>query len=78
MLICSMEEKNMRLIPDEAFARQWRKLGSVYDRVKFLKNCYRLIGIDHFVRDHDDMAQAQDSGTLGRNFGGYTISRRMP
>lgn len=33
---------------------------------------YRYIGMDHFARPNDDLAIAQDSGTLQRNFQGYS------
>jgi oxygen-independent coproporphyrinogen III oxidase len=33
---------------------------------------YRYIGLDHFVKPHDELARAQDERTLHRNFQGYT------
>ncbi|MGH8122074.1 MAG: oxygen-independent coproporphyrinogen III oxidase [Rudaea sp.] len=33
---------------------------------------YRYIGMDHFTRPTDDLARAQDSETLQRNFQGYS------
>jgi oxygen-independent coproporphyrinogen-3 oxidase len=33
---------------------------------------YRSIGMDHFARPEDDLCEALDSGTLRRNFMGYT------
>jgi oxygen-independent coproporphyrinogen-3 oxidase len=33
---------------------------------------YRYIGMDHFAKPDDSMAQAQDAGTLHRNFQGYS------
>jgi len=33
---------------------------------------YRYIGMDHFARPTDDLAIAQDAGTLQRNFQGYS------
>lgn len=33
---------------------------------------YRQIGLDHFALPNDDLALAQESGTLRRNFQGYT------
>jgi len=33
---------------------------------------YRYIGMDHFARPADDLAVAQDNGTLQRNFQGYS------
>jgi len=37
------------------------------------RNGYRLIGLDHFALDSDEMARAQDAGVLTRNFQGYTV-----
>jgi oxygen-independent coproporphyrinogen-3 oxidase len=34
---------------------------------------YEVIGLDHFARPEDPMAQAARSGTLHRNFQGYTV-----
>ena len=33
---------------------------------------YRYIGMDHFARPGDDLARAQEAGTLQRNFQGYS------
>ncbi|QJR82346.1 oxygen-independent coproporphyrinogen III oxidase [Alteromonas pelagimontana] len=33
---------------------------------------YRIIGMDHFALQHDELAIAQTNGTLHRNFQGYT------
>ena len=33
---------------------------------------YRYIGMDHFARPGDDLARAQDAGSLQRNFQGYS------
>ncbi|WP_338466271.1 radical SAM protein [Novosphingobium sp. ZN18A2] len=33
---------------------------------------YRPVGFDHFALPHDDLARAADSGTLRRNFQGFT------
>ena len=33
---------------------------------------YEFIGMDHFAKPQDELAQAQKSGTLHRNFQGYT------
>ncbi|WP_263078572.1 oxygen-independent coproporphyrinogen III oxidase [Endozoicomonas sp. Mp262] len=39
---------------------------------KLLKRGYTYIGMDHFALPEDDLAIAQDAGTLHRNFQGYT------
>lgn len=36
---------------------------------------YRAIGIDHFARPGDSLTRAAESGTLRRNFQGYTTDR---
>jgi oxygen-independent coproporphyrinogen-3 oxidase len=33
---------------------------------------YQLIGMDHFAKENDELAKAQSSGSLHRNFQGYT------
>jgi len=33
---------------------------------------YRYVGLDHFVKEEDELAAAQDLGRMGRNFQGYT------
>jgi oxygen-independent coproporphyrinogen-3 oxidase len=38
---------------------------------------YRAVGIDHFARRGDELAEAAERGTLGRDFQGYTV-RRAP
>lgn len=37
---------------------------------------YRYIGMDHFALPGDDLARAQDEGTLQRNFQGYSTHRQ--
>ena len=44
-------------------------------RELFLADGYDEIGIDHFARPGDGLAQAQKSGVLRRNFQGYTDDR---
>ncbi len=41
-------------------------------RQRFLEAGYVAIGMDHFALPSDDLAQASESGTLHRNFMGYT------
>jgi oxygen-independent coproporphyrinogen-3 oxidase len=38
----------------------------------FVRSGYRYIGMDHFARPEDDLAQAQRLGHLHRNFQGYS------
>jgi oxygen-independent coproporphyrinogen-3 oxidase len=44
-------------------------------REKLASAGYVEIGMDHFALPHDGMAQAQQHGTLHRNFQGYTETR---
>ncbi|WP_288949274.1 oxygen-independent coproporphyrinogen III oxidase [uncultured Paracoccus sp.] len=44
-------------------------------RALFLADGYEEIGIDHFARPGDGLAQAQKTGLLRRNFQGYTDDR---
>lgn len=37
---------------------------------------YRYIGMDHFARPEDELARAQEQGSLRRNFMGYTTHAR--
>jgi oxygen-independent coproporphyrinogen III oxidase len=39
---------------------------------RFTEAGYRFIGMDHFARPGDELSRAQDSGTLHRNFQGYS------
>jgi oxygen-independent coproporphyrinogen-3 oxidase len=39
---------------------------------RFNEAGYRYIGMDHFAKPNDTLCQAQDQGTLSRNFQGYT------
>jgi oxygen-independent coproporphyrinogen III oxidase len=40
----------------------------------FTGDGYRAIGMDHFALPSDELARAVDSGTLHRNFMGYTVT----
>ena len=65
--------KRQALIPADA-------LPSNEDRLKLFETAqqlfawdgYRQIGIDHFARPEDSLRIAQESGTMRRNFQGYT------
>ncbi len=39
----------------------------------FLAAGYRFIGMDHFAKPGDELSRALDTGTLHRNFMGYTV-----
>lgn len=40
---------------------------------EFLQAGYTFIGMDHFARPEDELARALETGTLHRNFMGYTL-----
>jgi oxygen-independent coproporphyrinogen-3 oxidase len=65
---------HQRLLPQEALPKTEQRvelfLGAVEE---FTKAGYRLIGLDHFALESDELAKAQDGGYLFRNFQGYTI-----
>lgn len=64
---------HQRLIPEAALpgaAERAEQYGRAGERL--VARGYRRIGIDHFARDDDPLAQAAAAGTLHRNFQGYT------
>ncbi|MGL5949417.1 MAG: oxygen-independent coproporphyrinogen III oxidase [Aeromonas sp.] len=49
------------------------KLAMLRETIRFLtSHGYQFIGMDHFAKPDDELAVAQRSGTLHRNFQGYT------
>lgn len=67
------KKKNMRLIPDDSLPNNDDRYDLFMAGAEILEEAgYAPIGIDHFVKDSDDMMAAQKDGTLGRNFQGYT------
>jgi oxygen-independent coproporphyrinogen-3 oxidase len=65
---------HQRLLPQEALPKTEQRvelfLGAVEE---FTKAGYRLIGLDHFALETDELSRAQDAGYLYRNFQGYTV-----
>ncbi|MDG1144388.1 MAG: oxygen-independent coproporphyrinogen III oxidase [Burkholderiales bacterium] len=59
---------NNKDIPDESLRENIYNLACR----KLITNGYYPVGIDHFVRRGDSMLQALDSGSIKRNFQGYT------
>jgi oxygen-independent coproporphyrinogen III oxidase len=55
-------------LPDAA--ERWRQFAAASARLQALG--YRGIGLDHFARSDDPLAEAQQQGALRRNFQGYT------
>jgi oxygen-independent coproporphyrinogen-3 oxidase len=65
---------HQRLLPQEALPRTEQRVELFLAAVEaFAKAGYRLIGLDHFALETDELARAQDAGYLYRNFQGYTI-----
>ncbi|UCC81121.1 MAG: oxygen-independent coproporphyrinogen III oxidase [Candidatus Zixiibacteriota bacterium] len=49
------------------------RLGMLLDANRFFtENGYEAVGMDHFARPEDELAQAKSDGRLWRNFMGYT------
>ncbi|MDO5606350.1 MAG: oxygen-independent coproporphyrinogen III oxidase [Paracoccus sp. (in: a-proteobacteria)] len=65
--------KRQVMIPSDALPSPQARL-DLFNTARdlFLADGYVEIGIDHFARPGDGLAQAQDAGLLRRNFQGYT------
>jgi oxygen-independent coproporphyrinogen-3 oxidase len=65
---------HQRLLPQEALPKTEQRVELFLAAVEaFARSGYRLIGLDHFALESDELAKAQDGGFLYRNFQGYTI-----
>lgn len=65
--------KPQRLIRDDDLPPPAAKLGMLQRSIEQLTAAgYRYIGMDHFALPNDELARAQENGTLHRNFQGYT------
>jgi oxygen-independent coproporphyrinogen-3 oxidase len=65
---------HQRLLPQEALPKTEQRVELFLGAVEaFTRAGYRLIGLDHFALETDELARAQDEGYLYRNFQGYTI-----
>jgi oxygen-independent coproporphyrinogen-3 oxidase len=65
---------HQRLLPQEALPKTEQRVELFLGAVEaFTRAGYRLIGLDHFALQTDELARAQDGGYLYRNFQGYTI-----
>src|SRR5512135_3035063 len=65
---------HQRLLPEAALPKTSERVALFLAAVEaFTGNGYRLIGLDHFALESDEMARAQDAGVLTRNFQGYTV-----
>lgn len=69
-------KSHQRLIKDEDLPGAKARLTQADAMERALIECgYALIGIDHYARPDDPMTKALDTGTLRRNFQGYTTDK---
>ena len=65
---------HQRLLPQEALPKTSQRVELFLAAVEaFTRAGYRLIGLDHFALESDELAHAQTEGYLTRNFQGYTV-----
>jgi oxygen-independent coproporphyrinogen-3 oxidase len=65
---------HQKLLPQEALPKPEQRVQLFLQAVDtFTRKGYRLIGLDHFALESDELARAQTAGTMFRNFQGYTI-----
>lgn len=66
-------KKNMRKFDENTLPSPDIKLQILEFCEKFLsENGYKMIGMDHFAKEDDELFKALKNGTLHRNFQGYT------
>ena len=65
---------HQNLLPKEALPDPEARVRQFLQTVEaFTGSGYRLIGLDHFAVETDELARAQAAGTMFRNFQGYTV-----
>ena len=65
---------HQKLLPQEALPKTEERVKLFLQTVEaFTGSGYRLIGLDHFALETDELARAQTAGTMFRNFQGYTV-----
>jgi oxygen-independent coproporphyrinogen-3 oxidase len=65
---------HQNLLPKEALPNPEARVRQFLQTVEaFTGDGYRLIGLDHFALETDELARAQSAGTMFRNFQGYTV-----
>jgi len=65
---------HQRLLPESALPKTAERVELFLAAVEaFTASGYRLIGLDHFALESDELARAQEAGVLTRNFQGYTV-----
>ncbi|HYC76039.1 MAG TPA: coproporphyrinogen III oxidase, partial [Planctomycetota bacterium] len=68
--------KHQEGLPEEAFPDAAAKMDLFTDSVaRFTGAGYEFVGLDHFALPDDELAVARRTGTLERNFMGYTTRR---
>jgi oxygen-independent coproporphyrinogen-3 oxidase len=66
-------KRHQKLIPEEALpdaGQRWAQCAAISERL--IAAGYVAIGLDHFALPENSLAIAQNTGTLRRNFQGYT------
>ena len=67
--------KHQKGIKEEDLPSSRERLGMLLDANRFfIDNGFEAIGMDHFARPDDELAQAKTNGRLWRNFMGYTAN----
>ncbi|MGM0460166.1 MAG: oxygen-independent coproporphyrinogen III oxidase [Bacteroidota bacterium] len=67
-----------KLLSEEEFPATGDKLAMLVNTIERLPGeGYRFIGMDHFARIDDELSRALDSGTLQRNFQGYSTHAEL-
>ncbi len=65
---------HQNLLPKEALPDPEARVRQFLQTVEaFTGDGYRLIGLDHFALEGDELSRAQAAGTMFRNFQGYTV-----
>ena len=65
---------HQNLLPKEALPDPEARVRQFLQTVEaFTGDGYRLIGLDHFALESDELSRAQAAGTMFRNFQGYTV-----
>jgi oxygen-independent coproporphyrinogen-3 oxidase len=65
---------HQNLLPKDALPKTEERVRLFLQTVEaFTGSGYRLIGLDHFALESDELARAQTAGTMFRNFQGYTV-----
>lgn len=69
-------KKTMRKIDENALPTPQEKLAILNHTIEFLaQNGYKMIGMDHFALESDELYIASQQGNLKRNFQGYTAKK---